>query len=170
MLKPPRYRMTPVSAKEYALIFSPLPITGVALMLLTMPSVDDASKRILAVVLDHLCAQSVPTFWCRVPRPISSLAVVQAFNYLAFLFASLYFILWIFVCNYSRPSNYVPGSAPRLHQWGWALWWLFIIVGGQLLPQRTPPWSAGGLLFTVLALSTGLGFIRFLAVSLKFQR
>ena len=162
--------MTPISAKEYALIFAPVPIVSLALMLLEIPPVEDASRRALAIVLDHLCAGTVPTFWCRVPRPVPSFAVVQAFGYLAFLFSSVYLVVWIFAGSYLKPANYVPGSAPRRYQWGWALWWLFIIAGGQVLPQRSSPWGWIGLLFMLFALSAGLFFIRHLAVSLKFRQ
>ncbi len=159
-----------MSAKEYALVYSVLPTTAVALTLLEIPQINDASRHALQIILDPLCAYSVPTFWCRVPRPIPSWAAIHAFNYAAFMLASLYFVVWISAGNYRKPADYAPGSASRLHQWGWALCWLFVVAGGQLLPQRTPPWTWMGFVFMALALSTGLFFIRFLMVSLKFRR
>jgi hypothetical protein len=59
---------------------------------------------------------------------------------------------------------------PIHYQFGVMCFWLFILVGGQLFPQRAPPLSYLGLLFTVLALSVALACIRGLMISLKFRK
>ena len=169
-LKQPRYRMTPFTEEELALIFGVVPITGLAIVLMEVQWLNALSKRTLAVVLDEVCAWSVPTFWCRVPRPVPSSAVVQALNYVFFLGASVYLVLRIFRGKYDMPAHYSPGAAPRLHQWVWALLWFNLVMGGQLIVQGPIPWETVGLLFMMLALGTGICAVRFLAVSVKFSR
>jgi hypothetical protein len=52
----------------------------------------------------------------------------------------------------------------------WAGIWLFMLIGGQILPYRDQPLFEPSLLFAMLGLSLGLLSLRMLAVALRFRQ
>jgi hypothetical protein len=162
--------MTPVTPWEYFLIFSPVPATIVALLVLAIPPLDDLAPHAVTAVLDGFCPAAVPNFWCRIPRPAPWMAAVHAFIYVVFLVVSIHMFFWIRFGRYEKPRNYVPGSLPLWHQVTAALIWLFMVIGGQVFPLRAPPLSYVGLLFPMLGLTFAIMMTRGLAISLRFRQ
>ena len=158
------------SAKEYALVFSALPATVVGILVFSVPPIDRWTAQWLSFFLEVVCGASVPTFWCRVPRPVPWLAVVQFADYLVFLLASGYFVVWIQGGKYRKPPNFRAESLSQFHRVVGALVWLFVLAGGQVFPQRASPFSYFGLIFTVVAFSFALLCIRGLAIHHKFRQ
>ncbi len=169
-MKWPKSLMTPVTAREWVLIFSPVLATVFALLLLAIPPLDEWSTRGVTAILGSFCPNAAPNFWCRIPRPAPWMAAVQVFIYVAFLVASAYVFCWILFGRYEKPKNYVPGSSSSWLQFVCVFIWLFMAIGGQVFPQRASPLSYFGLLFPMLGLSFAIMCARGLAISLRFRR
>jgi hypothetical protein len=167
-----RLHLSPETPEEWALTLCPIAVAIAAMIILGIPLIDRLVTNSIGDILDVVCSVPLPTFWCRVPRPVPWIAAIQLFAYAGFLVASFYIVYWVRFGDYRKPSRYVPGSARDYHVLGYFLWWLFLVAGGQVLPQaRFSAFSLFGLVaFSMPALCLGLASIRALAVVYRFRK
>lgn len=167
-----KLHLSPETPKEWALTLSPVAVAIGAMLILKIPLVDRFVIHSIGGILDAVCSLPIPTFWCRVPRPIPWIAAVHLLAYAGFILVSLYIVYWVRFGDYRKPSRYIPGSAKDYHVLIYFLWWLLLVAGGQVIPKaRFSSFSIFGLVvFSIPALCLGLASIRALAIVYRFRK
>lgn len=172
--KPRRqYHLEVSSWRERLLLLSPFPFALAAMMVLSVPPLDQLAPTLLARVLDGVCSDSIPILWCwKVPQSTPWILVIHAAIYLWFLGMSAYLVLSVMTGRIPKPRRYVEGSFPLGLSLACAALWLFIVAGGQFFAQTRLGYLFPyfGLFLCVAFLCLALNALRVIAVTLKYRR
>lgn len=172
-LRSPRrqYSLEPSSLRERLLLWSLVPCAAIAFFFLSLGEIDRLAPIWLASLLDKLCPNPIPNFWCMMPRPIPWLVAVHAVVYCAFVLVSLYLVFAVASGKIPKPLRYVEGSLPIYTQLFLLSFWLFLVAGGQFMVGRLSHISPTAAFFvSLMYLSFGLCAARNLAISIKYHR
>ena len=162
-------KMTPVAVWEWILILSPIPVTILAYVALTNPTLEAKAVGLTASILDSMCSSGAPAFWCKIPKPMTMLTAVQFLSFLWFVAVSAYIFWRVRFGSYTKPLNYVPGAATFFEMVSWGVIWLFMLIGGQIFPYRGATLAEPSLLFSMLGLSLAIMSLRMFAISLRYR-
>lgn len=172
--KPRRqYHLETSSWREKVLLLSPFPCALAAMIVFSVPPLDQLTPPFLAHIVDQACSYSPPNLWCwKMPRPTPWILVIHAAVYLWFLGISAYLGLSIMTGRIPKPRRYVEGSFPLGLSWAFLGFWLFMVAGGQFMFQgrlgRLFPYF--GLLLCTTMLCGALAGWRMIAITLKYRR
>ena len=168
-----RYRLEPSSSMESLLLWSPALCALTAVIVFSIPLLDQLAMKSLAIVLDRVCNSSLPTLWCwKSSWPSSWFLVIHVAVYLWFLGMSAYLVFSIMTGRIPKPLHYVEGSFPLGGSLAFAGFWLFMVAGGQLILQTRLGhlFPYFGLFLCTAALCGALSGWRVILMALKYRR